>query len=85
MTDRKAILFIGMGGAIGGAIGKKHGARALAEEHPRRTHNHQRRDRHRVQPPPFPERCAAKDAQGIVDPEGIAEAYCQLHLQLRDA
>ncbi len=33
----------------------------------------------------FPERYANKDAQGIVDPDSIAEAYWQIHMQPRDA
>jgi NAD(P)-dependent dehydrogenase (short-subunit alcohol dehydrogenase family) len=33
----------------------------------------------------FPERYALKERQGILDPEAIAEAYWQLHLQPRSA
>jgi NAD(P)-dependent dehydrogenase (short-subunit alcohol dehydrogenase family) len=33
----------------------------------------------------FPERYAAKDRQGIVNPDSIAEAYWQIHMQPRDA
>ncbi|MFY9514450.1 MAG: SDR family NAD(P)-dependent oxidoreductase, partial [Rubrivivax sp.] len=33
----------------------------------------------------FPERYALKDRDGILDPEAIAEAYWQLHLQPRSA
>ena len=33
----------------------------------------------------FPQRSALKDQDGILDPEAIAEAYWQLHLQPRNA
>ena len=33
----------------------------------------------------FPDRYAMKDRQGIVDPDSIAEAYWQIHVQPRDA
>ena len=33
----------------------------------------------------FPERYAMKDQQGILNPDSIAEAYWQIHLQPRDA
>jgi short-subunit dehydrogenase len=33
----------------------------------------------------FPDRCALKDQDGILDPEHIAGNYCYLHSQPRDA
>ena len=97
---RGTILFTGATASLRGSAGfaafagAKHGLRALAQSMARELGP---RGIHVAHPiidgaivtefirENFPERYATRDAQGILDPEHIADAYWQLHLQPRDA
>jgi len=97
---RGTILFTGATASLRGAAGfaafagAKHGLRALAQTLARELGPEGIHVAHVVIDGAidtafikemFPERYALKDQDGILDPEAIAEAYWQLHLQHRSA
>lgn len=98
--QRGTILFTGATASLRGAAGfaafagAKHGLRALAQSLARELGPHGIHVAHVVIDGAidtafikelFPERYALKDQDGILNPDAIAEAYWQLHLQQRSA
>ncbi len=65
--------------------GAEHGAGAGAAGHPRGARGDRRRHRHRVHPQQFSRARRAEGPRRHPDPDAIAEAYWQLHLQHRSA
>lgn len=97
---RGSIIFTGATASVRGGAGfaafasAKHGLRALAQSMARELGPHGIHVAHSIIDGAidtefirsnFPERYALKDEAGILDPEAIAEAYWQVHVQPRSA